>query len=40
VYGKWQRCVIPLCEPLTVVTPEAVARLIAWAVDGKGDISE
>lgn len=31
--GKWQQCPIPFKEPLTVVTPESVARMIAWAVD-------
>lgn len=39
--GKWQRCAIPFREPLMVVTPEAVAWIIAWAVDrGKEDRAE
>jgi len=38
--GKWQRYAIPFLEPLMVVTPKDVARIIAWAVDEKGEISE
>lgn len=36
--GTWQRCRLPLDEPLMVVTPRDVAQIIAWAAgDGTGE---